>query len=440
MAHLDSSGSDGCCEWEGLVAVNLLFGAVWEGPICVIFRVYRPSDVPICPTSGLPQARFVPKSTLEAIQDRFLRRGEGENALCIQNRWKWGSKQEKWRWLFATRHRRPATIKRLPPRFGSNCGHVFCQLCVGDSGTITSKQKYSAEEEGGACEDVGTESEDEETEPYLAQCPQGDALENGRNLGDYFQRSITSKLKPLGPEKLGTQFFHPTDVMGLFPNIDASYVAAFLPEEDGVSGAVGMRLSARVPVRQAWRPFYGAMAVSYGTTETLGSLDAENLGGWGAPFVLFVSRDEATARLLGGYDPEANPSHRLLLWGKEASSPGLVLRYLHFVDEILVVPPESESKVKSAPQTSPQDHSQSHSLEGGSVDPTVANIEVSTDPHLGFFGIEAKEASKCKPCLKAREERRRLCLLDGTRETLEFVLGQEGPLPGVPGMSFLEYY
>ena len=56
----------------------------------------------------------------------------------------------------------------------------------------------------------------------------------------------------------------------------------------------------------------------------------EQLGGWGAPFVLYVSRTEEVA-LTFGYDP-ADSKHKLLLWGNDSRQCGLVLRYIHYFE------------------------------------------------------------------------------------------------------------
>jgi hypothetical protein len=47
---------------EGPVVVNLMGGAAqkaWKGPLCILFRVYRPLDMVVCPHELLPEAIFV---------------------------------------------------------------------------------------------------------------------------------------------------------------------------------------------------------------------------------------------------------------------------------------------------------------------------------------------------------------------------------------------
>ena len=73
------------------------------------------------------------------------------------------------------------------------------------------------------------------------------------------------------------------------------------------------------------------MAVSYKTTETVGTMTGEDdLGGWGAAYELFVCRIEPEAAA-AGYDPE-NLKHKLLTWGN-AKEPGLVVRFIHYFSE-----------------------------------------------------------------------------------------------------------
>jgi len=148
---------------------------------------------------------------------------------------------------------------------------------------------------------------DTETSGYLPQASTEHAIAAGKRFGANFSSIIASKLGVLAPDKFGSQFFHPTSVAGLFPNLSATYVVAFLPEQEheeeknggaaaaaaaaaavyggvSVSGAgggsrggqqrkappaKGMRLRGAVPSEESWRPFFGAMAVSYTTTETV---------------------------------------------------------------------------------------------------------------------------------------------------------------------------
>eukprot|EP00947_MAST-08B_sp_MAST-8B-sp1_P001161 g1161.t1 len=168
----------------------------------------------------------------------------------------------------------------------------------------------------------------QDTAHPLQVAPQAAALENGNRIGADFVRLISKCLKPLKEKQLGTQFFAPANVAGLFPNANATYVIAFLPPRCGPAG--GMIIKGHVPPLARWRPYYGVMAVSHATTETTDTLTMEALGGWGSDFKLFVFRDAASARK-AGYDGAAPDHHKLLLWN-DAERPGVVLRYLHFFE------------------------------------------------------------------------------------------------------------
>jgi hypothetical protein len=290
---------------EGKLMVNLMLGVTWSGPICIVFRVYRPPSGPdMCPPQERPEVKLIPKGWVEGEQTRLEREARGLDA----------------------------------PRLVS----VFD---LGGSDAV-----------GFMPEGMFDEAPECETKGYLPQASTEQALQAGRRFGKDFSAVISSKLKALGPDKFGSQFFHPKSVAGLFVNHSATYVVAFLPDlvpnggsssgsSDGGSDggghgkggeavaekARGMRLRGRVPRLEKWRPFFGAMAVSYSTTETVSSLVDSQLGGWDSEFVLFVAHTEEEARLFGGYDPDTEPTHRLLLW-KRCASPGLVMRFLHTED------------------------------------------------------------------------------------------------------------
>merc|ERR1712151_217063 len=95
---------------------------------------------------------------------------------------------------------------------------------------------------------------------------------------------------------------------------------------------------------EKFRPYYGIMSVSHRTTETLDSLDHEELGGWGKEYTLFGAHNRIDA-INAGYI-EGDKNHKLLFWNAEVYSapeggnktverPGLVVRFLHyFGDEV----------------------------------------------------------------------------------------------------------
>jgi len=236
-------------------------------------------------------------------------------------------------------------------------------------GAMGSDSPSSAEDE--SLEDVLHSSEE-----FEGPVPEIEALERGRAIGIDFNEVISSKIKALHKNQYGSQFFHPNSVGGLFVNANATYVIAFLSKEHH-----GMKLSATVPEKTRFRPFYGYMAISYTTTETVGSLVGEReseLGGWGADYTLYVAKTEEEAKEFSDYDA-SDKSHRLLLWGEGCDTPGLVLRYLHYFAE--------------------------------TTDLEDEEIEASNN------------------------EREQLTRLDGTRTALEGV--QEA---GVPGLGKIEYW
>jgi len=168
------------------------------------------------------------------------------------------------------------------------------------------------------------------TDEFEGPVPQEEALQRGRVIGEDFNEVISSKIKALHQNQYGSQFFYPNSVGGLFVNANATYVIAFLDTEHH-----GMKITTKVPEKTRFRPFYGYMAISYTTTETVGSLVGEReaeLGGWGAEYTLYVAKTEEEAKEFSDYDP-LNKAHRLLLWGPDCDTPGLVLRYLHYFAE-----------------------------------------------------------------------------------------------------------
>ena len=42
---------------DGAFVVNLMRGVEWSGPLCFLFRVYRPPGIDICPHEDLPEVR-----------------------------------------------------------------------------------------------------------------------------------------------------------------------------------------------------------------------------------------------------------------------------------------------------------------------------------------------------------------------------------------------
>ena len=153
-----------------------------------------------------------------------------------------------------------------------------------------------------------------------------DAMDRGVEVAEKFTKLISKHLKPLKPHQLGTQFFHPSSVAGLFVNANATYVLCFVPNDKR-----GLVMKGRTPKQEAWRPYYGIMAIDYHTTNTLSTLTFEHLGYWDKEFELFAFRTQKEA-VEAGYD-STNPLHQILLWGSECEGPlGLVLRYLHYFE------------------------------------------------------------------------------------------------------------
>jgi hypothetical protein len=291
--------------------VNLMHGAPpWSGPLCVLFRVYRPPNVRLTPPRDRPACRLVPAARVDAEQARLGGRA------------------------------RRARVNQLPTLasaffdWGDEDGGVGYQPAGfwGDE----SDDEHDHGDSRAAAEADAVDS------AWLPQASTEAAFATGRRLGVDFQGAIQGKIKALGSEKFGSQFFHPSSVAGLFVNASATYVVAFLPGRlpaaslaaspsgrapaDGAE-CYGMKLSFCVPPHAPWRPFFGAMAVSYGTTATTAALDAAQLGGWGREVVLFAAHTASDASRFGGYDP-LQPSHRLLTW-RRCATPGLVLRFLH---------------------------------------------------------------------------------------------------------------
>ena len=71
---------------DGRLSVNLLLGAAWSGPVCVLFRIYRPPHVALCPSGELPDARLVPKAALRDAQGSIAREARTYGAPA-----RWGS-------------------------------------------------------------------------------------------------------------------------------------------------------------------------------------------------------------------------------------------------------------------------------------------------------------------------------------------------------------
>jgi hypothetical protein len=339
--------------------VNLMFEAPdWSGPLCVLFRVYRPPTVQLCPPCDRPACRLVPTSHVSSEQD-----------------WLNGCARRE-------RVNQPPTIMSAFFDFGDEDGGVGYQpagFWDDDSDEVEARPGRS------------TRASSASYSPWLPQAPTEAAFDAGRRLGTDFQGAIQGKIKSLGDEKFGSQFFHPSSVAGLFVNQSATYVVAFLPLRLPNASVVaclstgnlppdeakchGMKLQFQVPSQSPWRPFFGAMTVSYETTATTAALDATQLGGWGQEVLLFAAHTAADATRFGGYDP-TQAHHRLLTW-RSCGTPGLVLRFLHHCD----------------------------------------------GPHEGLTMADADAAA---------EERQKLAAMDGTRTTLRE--------SSVPGVAQIEYF
>mmetsp|Transcript_72013 Transcript_72013/g.204406 ORF Transcript_72013/g.204406 Transcript_72013/m.204406 type:complete len:483 (-) Transcript_72013:121-1569(-) len=258
---------------EGRVVVHLMHGTTWDhsAPLCVLFRVYRPEGVDITPHDDLPHARLVSAASSTTPLRSKIAKGLD-----------WQGFQDS-----------PA----------SSADDLMAM----------------------SLEDVLNS-----TDEFEGPVPQEEALQRGRVIGEDFNEVISSKIKALHQNQYGSQFFYPNSVGGLFVNANATYVIAFLGTEHH-----GMKITTKVPEKTRFRPFYGYMAISYTTTETVGSLVGEReaeLGGWGAEYTLYVAKTEEEAKEFSDYDP-LNKAHRLLLWGPDCDTPGLVLRYLHYFAE-----------------------------------------------------------------------------------------------------------
>lgn len=217
---------------DGEKVINLMQGVQWKGKLCVIFRVYRPSTLEICPHDQLPRVQLIPKDQLE---------------------------------------------------FGSKAS----------------------------------------TSNFLQSASEKSAIAAGKRMEERFRNVIAPKLRPLTQNQLGTQLYFPTNLPGLFPNANATYITCFLAPDQH-----GMRIKASTPTFQDWRVFYGYMAFDKKSTQTVDSLTVDELGGWGhKKYTLYAFRNLRSAES-AGYDA-TNSEHKLLLFGTDCQQPGLVQRFLH---------------------------------------------------------------------------------------------------------------
>jgi hypothetical protein len=325
------------CEY----VVNLMWGcatARWgESPLCALFRVYRPDGVSITPNGDLPRVRFVKNDRVDAearLMELQMERAPQPPPVSSE--------------LFE----RPSDSIVAWDGVGYNSvgfsiedsdldDAIINEVCTGSSsvgsrdggdrcgGTSSGRDSTKSSTSRSSFWATGAGGSGLYCENYLAQEGRSAAMANGRRIGKKFAEIISTKLKELDTVKFGvdgdgSQFFHPKNTGGLFKNANATYVAAFLPITKHV-----MRIRAAVPHCRVWRPFYGFMAVSYTTTKTIGSMIDSALGTSGTQFELFVAHSEEDARVYGGY--RGTSEERLLLW-KGAEQPGLVLRYLHYLN------------------------------------------------------------------------------------------------------------
>lgn len=217
---------------DGKKVINLMKGVQWKGKLCVIFRVYRPATLEICPHDQLPQVQLIPKDKLE---------------------------------------------------FGSEANNSS----------------------------------------FLQSASEKSAIVAGKRVGERFRKVLAPKLRPLTQNQLSTQLYYPTNLPGLFPNANATYVTCFLAPDQW-----GMKIKGSTPTYQEWRVFCGYMTFDKKSTQTTDSLTIDELGGWGHnKYTLYAFRDLHSAES-AGYDA-TNSEHKLLLFGTDCQQPGLVQRYLH---------------------------------------------------------------------------------------------------------------
>jgi hypothetical protein len=149
------------------------------------------------------------------------------------------------------------------------------------------------------------------------------ATERGKEVGKKFNMFIEKYLKSIDNSRIGTQFFYPKIMTGLFPNTNATYVSAFLPNDKTC-----MIINGKVPKKQVWRPYYSIMTTEYSTTKTISSMTFEELGNWNNKFELYISRTKEEA-IRCGYNQD-NKHHKLLLWKKAKGLLCVVTRYIHY--------------------------------------------------------------------------------------------------------------
>mmetsp|Transcript_13657 Transcript_13657/g.27981 ORF Transcript_13657/g.27981 Transcript_13657/m.27981 type:complete len:404 (-) Transcript_13657:27-1238(-) len=175
----------------GKFLVNLMHGCEggWQGPLSVVFRVYRPAPglggLDMCPLQDRPEVRLLNKGSVASEHARLTREAASD----------------------------PLSLQSL---FSLGAGGVV----GGDDGA------------GYMPEGMFDDPPDTETSGYLPQASTEHAIAAGKRFGANFSSIIASKLGVLAPDKFGSQFFHPTSVAGLFPNLSATYVVAFLPEQE----------------------------------------------------------------------------------------------------------------------------------------------------------------------------------------------------------------
>ena len=224
----------------GLCVINLMKGVDHSGPVCALFRVYRPSSHSICPDDELPKTYFIKRKEAKGFDFSDSTGG--------------------------------ASLEEIKP-----------------AKTI-------------------------------------DAFNTGKRIETTFCALIQRHMKPLKGRQLGTQFFHPNSVAGLFVNANATYVIAFKPPTKTC-----IRMKTKVPKQQSWRCYYGVMAIEYESTNTLSSKTFEELGGWGTGIVVYAAQNEEAAAK-HGYD-KRDKTHHLLTWKERKGACGLVLRYLHYFED-----------------------------------------------------------------------------------------------------------
>ena len=275
--------------------VNLMWGCSslthnrWaEAPLCVIFRVYRPPSILMCPAEQLPRVRFVPHDWVDAearLMEQQVARAAHQRVQQAESAAFAGGGTTD---TFVSSPSSPSSFFRtrttsepgaIDASSWDGIGYNAVGFCMEDADLEDLISRDASSRPGNALFTSSLSSPSQDTdapsgrvrsrstnddgmgivagtslwstgiggigiycEHYLPQAPRDLAMANGRRFGRKFSDVISSKLKELekvkfGVDEEGSQFFHPKNVAGLFVNANATYVVAFLP-----AGKRGMRI------------------------------------------------------------------------------------------------------------------------------------------------------------------------------------------------------